>query len=702
MLKKLLAEKAKMAAILSGFVFMLTSGAASAVTYTYQGTSTACSTITIDPSGAITCTPVAAGQPQVFTIPSPLTPSPCYGLSITSAGAISCATALLPQCQLTAAAAAAGPTDTFTIEATNCTLSPTSYSWTGSGLASASTIAPTNTVTMPASVMAGPYPYSVTPKNAAGAGAVAETTVKALIAGYRGPYAYIVLTANGAANGTLMVVDTTAKLEASIYKQLPVQAGPVGVAVNPKGTRVYVTNSGSNSVSVIDTGKHEIVQVADPANVGSTRPSIDLGNGMVPWGIAVSASGDRVYVANSGGNSVSIIDAASNTVDSVKVTVGRRPYGIAVNSQKSKVYVTNYDDNSVSVINTASNNATTLVIPGVYPFSKPHGVAVDPAGAYVYVTNEGNGTVAGSVSVIDAQNDTVLKQVPVGKLPVGVAINPVNNKVYVVNSNDRSVTVIDANHVVTKIMESGGTLSKYIAFIPSGAIAYATHFDSSDISVIDVVSNNLIDLAPTDSTIANIPARNYPYAFGNFVGPAISTVESETVTAYEYYHEGLNHYFMTANPDEAKALDAVTTSPRWARTGKTWAVWKSVASSLTPVCRFFGTDKYEQNLKRIGPNSHFYTADSAECNAVKTAWPKLANDGKDYPTWTFEENSYYAVVTAGACPSYTTPIYRLYNNGQGGEANHRFYTDMAVKTEMRAKGWVAEPANGNPVMCGPP
>ena len=104
---------------------------------------------------------------------------------------------------------------------------------------------------------------------------------------------------------------------------------------------------------------------------------------------------------------------------------------------------------------------------------------------------------------------------------------------------------------------------------------------------------------------------------------------------------------------------------------------------------------------RIGPDSHFYTADQAEYDFVKTGYQKKANDGKMYPAWTFEEDSYYAAPGAGACPSGATPIYRVYNNGQGGQPNHRYYTDPAVKTEMLAKGWVAEPENGNPVMCGP-
>lgn len=210
-------------------------------------------------------------------------------------------------------------------------------------------------------------------------------------------------------------------------------------------------------------------------------------------------------------------------------------------------------------------------------------------------------------------------------------------------------------------------------------------------------------VTPSSSTTYTVKGYNSS-GYGAVASATVKVVPATSpnvTTVVEFYLAGLNHYFMTANLDEATALDAVTTLPRWESTGKTWLVWKSATSSLSPVCRFFGTDKYDHNLKRIGANSHFYTADSAECDFVKTAYQTLANDGQLWPAWTYEENSFYAEVTEGACPSGTTPIYRLYNNGQGGEPNHRYYTDMTVKTEMLAKGWVIEPANGNPVMCGP-
>jgi YVTN family beta-propeller protein len=63
----------------------------------------------------------------------------------------------------------------------------------------------------------------------------------------------------------------------------------------------YIANSGSDSVSVIDTATNTVV--GPPIPVGST-----------PIGVAVNPAGTRVYVANSGSNSVSVIDTATNTV----------------------------------------------------------------------------------------------------------------------------------------------------------------------------------------------------------------------------------------------------------------------------------------------------------------------------------------------------------------------------------------------------
>ena len=90
-----------------------------------------------------------------------------------------------------------------------------------------------------------------------------------------------------------------------------------------------------------------------------------------------------------------------------------------------------------------------------------------------------------------------------------------------------------------------------------------------------------------------------------------TTAHAGLGTAVEYYNAKINHYFITAYPEEAAALDAGTNVKGWTRTGGQFTVFTEPAEGLQAVCRFFGTPN-------VGPNSHFYTADADECAKVKT------------------------------------------------------------------------------------
>jgi hypothetical protein len=160
-------------------------------------------------------------------------------------------------------------------------------------------------------------------------------------------------------------------------------------------------------------------------------------------------------------------------------------------------------------------------------------------------------------------------------------------------------------------------------------------------------------------------------------GPLPPPVPVDTV---EYYNAALRHYFITAFPDEAASLDAGVPVAGWKRTGFMFKSWQSGTGPGTEACRFFGTPG-------VGPNSHFYTIDRGECATVK------AN-----PDWTFEANAFRAVapLASGCAPEYVT-VTRLYNNGMGGEANHRYLTDAAEIAATVTQGWIVE----GPVFCVP-
>lgn len=55
----------------------------------------------------------------------------------------------------------------------------------------------------------------------------------------------------------------------------------------------------------------------------------------------------------------------------------------------------------------------------------------------------------------------------------------------------------------------------------------------------------------------------------------------------------------------------------------------------------------------------------------------------------------------GTCPAGSIPIYRMYNNGMGGAPNHRFTTDLNVRSQVLAAGWIAEGQGIGVGFCSP-
>ena len=183
--------------------------------------------------------------------------------------------------------------------------------------------------------------------------------------------------------------------------------------------------------------------------------------------------------------------------------------------------------------------------------------------------------------------------------------------------------------------------------------------------------------------------------------PAVK-VAGGVIVVVEYYNAGLNHYFISADPAEMAVLDGGAFGGAWKRTGESFPAWDIVGSppGTVPVCRFFGTDRYRSNGTRIGANSHFYTADPAECDFVRTGWPSVASDGISYPAWTFESYAFAVKLpVGGACPAGTQPLYRTYNNGANNDPGHRY--SMRASLLQGMAGWAYEGL----VMClpqGPP
>jgi hypothetical protein len=158
-----------------------------------------------------------------------------------------------------------------------------------------------------------------------------------------------------------------------------------------------------------------------------------------------------------------------------------------------------------------------------------------------------------------------------------------------------------------------------------------------------------------------------------------------TIDLIEYHHAAWDHYFITGIADEITKLDNGT-FVGWARTGLQFKAFPTGTANGSAVCRFFST--------AFAPrSSHFYTPFASECATVMTN-----------PDWQFEAQVFNIPIPAtdGSCATGTVPVYRLYNNGQGAAPNHRYTTDLSVRSQMMAQGWVPEGYGSiGVIMCAP-
>ncbi|MFI6977374.1 IPT/TIG domain-containing protein [Embleya sp. NPDC050154] len=287
---------------------------------------------------------------------------------------------------------------------------------------------------------------------------------------------------------------------------LVAQAAPASAA--RPGVSAYVANSGSNTVSVIDTANN------------TTTATIPVGSG--PYGLAANHAGTRVYVANFGSAGVSVIDTATDTVTGTIATAGA-PFAMAVDPTDTRLYVA--QNNSVLVVDLATNTPTATIAVGTNPIA----VLVAPDGAHVYAVNN----AGHNVSVIDTATAGVGATIALGGSPDGAALSPDGRRLYAVDDQS-GLWVLD--------LTAGGALAatvpiaegSNVAVNAAGTRAYVSAFPAA-VKVVDLTTNTVIDSVAVGSYPANLTlhvAGGFVYTT-NAVSGDVSVIDtaSDTVVA---------------------------------------------------------------------------------------------------------------------------------------------------------------------------
>ncbi|HZP24158.1 MAG TPA: YncE family protein [Terriglobales bacterium] len=162
-----------------------------------------------------------------------------------------------------------------------------------------------------------------------------------------GAYILIVTQGDGANPPALNIV---AAGMATVAASVPVGMHPTFATVDPTLNRLYVANTGDNTVSVFDASN------VNPANMPPIPQLATVPVGTSPIGVTALTDGSRFYVANSASNDVTVVSANSfSPLGTIPLPAGANPVFIASDPTASKVYVADQGTSQTTIIQTSNN-----------------------------------------------------------------------------------------------------------------------------------------------------------------------------------------------------------------------------------------------------------------------------------------------------------------------------------------------------------
>ena len=207
-----------------------------------------------------------------------------------------------------------------------------------------------------------------------------------------------------------------------------------------------------------------------PISLANHHPGSRIKVGMAPEEIAITPNGRYAYVTNTTSDTVSVLDFPAGHAPHVikTIRVGFSPEGISVTPNGKYAFVANNGSGTVSEIQISRDR----VIHTIRTRGFPEAVAVTPNSKYAFVsdfTEQGDNWAADhTVTAITVATGAVRRQITVGHGPIALGATLDGLIVYVANWSSNTVTPIDVATATTApaIGLAGQKEPVYIAIRP--------------------------------------------------------------------------------------------------------------------------------------------------------------------------------------------------------------------------------------------
>ncbi|OGP64820.1 MAG: hypothetical protein A2169_04970 [Deltaproteobacteria bacterium RBG_13_47_9] len=188
------------------------------------------------------------------------------------------------------------------------------------------------------------------------------------------------------------------------------------------GLAGYVTNGGSNNITVFDKKTGQVIGI--------------IATGRGPAGMVLDQRSGRAYVAISGEDTIDLIDfAVGDVIDRNKLHIGDKPQELALTPDGRTLLVANKGSNTVGFIDPFS----LLELGRVNVGREPNSILIDRNGRRAFVFN----TLSSVISVVDIPNRAIIASIPTDPGPIRGQFNRRGDRLYVIHELSSYLTVLD-------------------------------------------------------------------------------------------------------------------------------------------------------------------------------------------------------------------------------------------------------------------
>lgn len=271
---------------------------------------------------------------------------------------------------------------------------------------------------------------------------------------------------------------------------IPVGHAPAALAIDPERLRAYVAVTGDDVVAVLDLVEDRV------------RERVELRSGDAPRDVVLTPDGRTLIVANSGSDTVSFVDTTAG-VETDRIAVGSNPVSLVISRDGRRAFVVAERGSSVSVVDVTSRSIVGSIATDTAPVQARLGGRADEL---LYVAH----AWSPNLLVADTSSLATLRRIFVGNGAQALEVDRQSGRLFLARRGTGKIEIFDPASLlpIDEIPVRGDVA--YLALEREGNALGVLLGEACEVDVVGVVGRKILtrtQLGPDPAALGFLEAR---------------------------------------------------------------------------------------------------------------------------------------------------------------------------------------------------